>query len=61
MDARKTDGSVTKIFEEISKDVYIYEEEKDYLQMIFDSKNINFICEIDVLNEDDLEDEDDFE
>lgn len=60
IDVRKTDGSVTRIFEEISKDVYIYEEEKDYLQMIFDSKNINFICEIDVLNEDESEYEDDF-
>lgn len=60
MDARKTDGSTIKIYEETSKDVYIYEEEKDYLEKIFGSRNIDFICKMEVLNDDGLEDEEDF-
>lgn len=61
MDARKTDGSTIKIFEEISKDdLYIYEEEKEYLEKVFGSKNIDFICEMEVQNDDEFEDEEDF-
>ena len=59
MDARKTDESTIKIYEETSKDVYIYEEEKDYFEMAFGSRNIDFICKMEVLN-DELEDEEDF-
>ena len=59
MDARKTDGSTIKIYEETSKDVYIYEEEKDYFEMAFGSRNIDFICKMEVLN-DELENEEDF-
>jgi len=59
MDARKTDGSVVKIYENISKDKFIFEEEKDYLEMIFGSKNISFICETEV--QDELEYEEYFE
>lgn len=59
MDARKTDGSVVKIYENISKDKLIFEEEKDYLEMIFGSKNICFICETEV--QDELEYEEYFE
>lgn len=61
MNARKIDGSTIKIFEEISKDVYIYEEEKNYLETIFGSRNIKFICEMEILNDDESECEEEVE
>ena len=50
---------MVKIYENISKDKFIFEEEKDYLEMIFGSKNISFICETEV--QDELEYEEYFE
>lgn len=61
MNARKIDGSTIKIFEDISKDVYIYEEEKNYLETIFGSRNIKFICEMEILNDDESECEEEVE
>ncbi len=61
MDVRKKDGSVVKVYEEVSKNTYIYGEENKYLEIFFNSKNIRFICEMEVRDEDEMECEEDFE
>lgn len=64
MDVRKKDGSVVKVYEGTSNDIYstyIYKEENEYYEMFFNSRNISFICEIEVRDNDEMECEEDEE
>lgn len=51
MEAGLKDGSKIKVFEKASKDTCIYEEEREYFESTFGSKNISFICNMEVLPE----------